>query len=101
MFPPRKSIIRRNNVLLLLYKLSPLSIVLNFKLFALLTETFSLIVREDSDCYKNKTQFQSSPLTEFSLSLKAKLKNKRKIAAVSRETPESTRNSRVQNTLES
>ena len=30
----------------------------------------------------------------------ATLGNKRKLAAVSRETPESTRNSRVQNTLE-
>ena len=65
-----------------------------------MTETSSLIVRGDSDCYENKAQLQSSPLTEFSLSSMVTLRNKRKLLAVSRETPEITRNSRVQNTLD-
>ena len=75
-------------------------IVLNIKLFAFLTETFSLIIRGDSYCYKKKTSIQSSPLTEFSLSSVATLRNRRKLAAVSRETPESTWNSRAQNTID-
>ena len=39
-------------------------------------------------------------MTEFSLSSMAKLRNKKKLAAVSRELPESTRSSRAQNTLD-
>ena len=39
-------------------------------------------------------------LIKFSPSLMATLKIKRKLAAVSRETPESTRNSRKQNTFD-
>ena len=63
-------------------------------------ETFSLAIRGDSDCYENKAQIQSSPLTEFSLSSMATLINKRQPAAVSREPPKSARNSRAQNTLD-
>ena len=65
-----------------------------------MTETFSLAIRGDFGCNKNKAQIQSSPLTEFSLSSMATLGNKRKLAVVSRETPESTRNDRAQNTLD-
>ena len=49
---------------------------------------------------KIKTQIQSWPLTEFSLSSMATHRNKRKLAAVSRETPESTRSGRAQNILD-
>ena len=49
---------------------------------------------------KSKAQVQSSSLINFSPSLMATLKNKRKLAAVSRETLESTRNSRAQSTLD-
>ena len=49
---------------------------------------------------KDKAQIQFSLLINFSLSLMATLRNKRKLAAVSRETPGSTRNSRGQNTLD-
>ena len=84
----------------LLHKLSPLSIVLNIKPFAFLTETFSLMVRRDPHCYKNKAQIQSSSLINFFVSLMATLGNKRKLAAVSREIAESTRNSKAQNTLD-
>ena len=47
-----------------------------------------------------KSSIQSSPLTDFSLSIMATLRNQRKLAVVSRETPESTRNSQSQNTLD-
>ena len=46
-----------------------------------------------------KLQFSFHCWQSFSLSTMATLRNKRKLAAVSRETPESTRNSRAQNTL--
>ena len=39
-------------------------------------------------------------LTEFSLSIMATLTDKRKLAAVSREAPENTRNTKSQNTLD-
>ena len=45
-------------------------------------------------------QIQSSPLINFFPGLLATLRDKRIIAAVSRETPESTRDSRGQNTLD-
>ena len=49
----------------------------------------------------NITLIQSSLLTElFSLSIMATLRNKRKLASVSRETPEISGNSRSQNTLD-
>ena len=49
---------------------------------------------------KDKDKIQSSSLIKLFPSLMATLRNKRKLAAVSRETPESTRNSRGQNTLD-
>ena len=48
---------------------------------------------------KIKTSVQSSPLTEFSFSSMTTLRSKRKLAAVSGETPEGTKISRGQNTL--
>ena len=47
-----KVYIGENKVQIILFKLPPLSIVLNIKLFAFLTGTFSLIIRGDSYCYK-------------------------------------------------
>ena len=52
-------------------------------------------------CLKSKKrQFSLQRWQNFSLSIMATLRNKRKLAAVSRETPESTRNSRAQNMLD-
>ena len=78
----------------------PSGIVLNIKLFGFLTETFSLVIRGDSYCYKHKTSIQYSPLTDYSLSSMATLRIETKLAAVSRETPENTRNSKAQNTID-
>ena len=49
---------------------------------------------------KDIDKIQSSPLIKFFPSLMATLRNQRKLAAVSRDSPESTRNSRGQNTLD-
>ena len=57
-------------------------------------------MRRDSDCYINRAQTRSSTLIEISFSCMATLRNKRNLAAVSRETPESTKNNRAQNTLD-
>ena len=75
--------------------MSSSSIVLIIKLFAYWTETFSFTIRGDSTVIK-KTSIQSSPLNEFSLM--ATLRNKRKLAAASRETPQNTRNAQSCNT---
>ena len=63
-------------------------------------ETFSLILRRDFRlCCKIKNQFSLLSWQNFSLRLMATLSNKRKLAAVSRETPNNTRNTQSQNTL--
>ena len=49
---------------------------------------------------KIKTSIQSSPLTELALSSMAILRNRSKLAAVSRETPETTRNTQSRNTMD-
>ena len=49
---------------------------------------------------KDKDKNQSSPLAKIFPSLLATIRNKRKLAAVWRETPESTRNRRGQNSLD-
>ena len=49
---------------------------------------------------ENKTQFRLHRRQIFSLSIMATLRSKRKLAAVSRETPDNTRNSQSQNTLD-
>ena len=49
---------------------------------------------------KDKDKLQSSPLIKLFPSLMATLRNKKKLEAISRETHESTRNSRGQNTLD-
>ena len=95
-----KGIYRRKESIAFVTKMSPFSIKLNNKLFAFLIETFSLIVIGGFHCYKNKAQIQSSSLIKLSRTLMAMLRKKRKLAAVSRETPEFTRSSRVQNTLD-
>ena len=48
---------------------------------------------------RKQKSVQSSQLTSFSFRIMATLRNKRKLAAVSRETPENTRNNQSQNTL--
>ena len=90
-------------MLLLLYKFLALGTVLIF--FKTLTVHFdwnlSLIIRGDIRlCYKIKKPTHSPQLTELSLRIRANLRNKRKLAAVSRETPADTGNSHSQNTLD-
>ena len=66
-----------------------------------LIETFSAIIGGDIRlCYKNKTQFSFHNWQKFSLRIMAILMNKKKLAAVSRETPENTGNTQSQNTLD-
>ena len=57
-------------------------------------------MRRSSLVNEIKTSIHSSLLTEFFLSIMASLRKKRKLGAVSRETPESTTKSRSQNTLD-
>ena len=61
---------------------------------------YSLIIRDIRFCYEIRTPMQSSKRQNFSPSVMATLKNRRKLAAVSRETTEYTRNSQSQNTLD-
>ena len=67
-----------------------------------LIKTLSLrIKRRSSLLNKLKLQFSLHRWQNFSFSIMAILRNKRKLAAVSRKTCKSTRNNRAQNTLES
>ena len=50
--------------------------------------------------YKIKLQFSLHRWQNFSLSIMATVRNKRELAAVSRETTENTRNNQSQNTLD-
>ena len=88
-------------VLLGFYQLSPSSIVLNFKLFAFLIETFSLTIRGDSHCYK-KLNINSVFTTDrfFSFNSMATLRNKRKLAEKHSETHENTKNTQSRNTID-
>ena len=63
---------------------------------------FSFIVKGDRHhCYEiKKNQFSVHNWQSFSLRIMATLKNKRKVAAVSRDTPEITMNSQSQNTFD-
>ena len=65
----------------------------------LLFETFSFRIEEIDFCYKNKNHISLHNWQSFSLRIISTLRNKRKLAAVSRETPENTRNNQSQNTL--
>ena len=64
-------------------------------------KTFSFILRGDLHCYSEiKFKFSLHHWQNFSPSFMATLRNKRKLAAVLRETPENTRNSGAQNVLD-
>ena len=65
-------------------------------------KTFSLVLKEEHNLTQEHTVENSVFTAEktFSPSLMATLRNKRKLAAVSRETPESTRNRRTQDILD-
>ena len=80
--------------------MSPSSIVLKFNQFAFLLKPFLSQKEEILSVIKKKAQIQGSPLADFSLSSMATLGNRRKLAAVSRETPESNKNSRAQKTVD-
>ena len=66
----------------------------------LLKTLFPHSKRRSSLLIKNKSQIQSSPVSKLFPSLMATLRNKKTLAAVSKETPEGTRNSRAQNALD-
>ena len=85
----------------LLDKLLPPRTVHLLTFDCLYLQDFSLILKEEFNCVEeNKTKIQSSPLRKFSPSLMATLRNKRKLAAISIETSETTRSGRTQNVLD-
>ena len=89
-------------VQLLLYKLLPPRTVHLLTFDCLYLEDFSLILKEEFNCVE-ENKIENSVFTAektFSPSLMATLRNKGKLAAVSRETPESTRSGRTQNILD-
>ena len=92
-FPPRKGIKRRNEVQWILYILRLWSIVTLFK----------IIFFDCLDCWNFSTRKEKFSLNHWqdlpSRSM-ASLRNKRKLAAVARETPEGSRSSRGQNVLD-
>ena len=103
-FPPEKCINRRNESIFFIIKiLGPLSIVfplpINFWLFEPLrlfpsdSEEIVLLIQE-------KDKFSRHHWQDFPSRSMATLGNKRKLAAVSRETPEGSRSSRGQNVLD-
>ena len=78
---------------LVLYSSFPLLTVCNS------LKPFPSKMRISLTCKKNKTTIQCSRLTSSSFRNMATLRNKRKLSAASRETPENTRNNQLQNTL--
>ena len=65
-----------------------------------LLKLFSLIIVEiDIFCYKFRNQFSLHNWQSYSIKIMATLRNRRKLAAVLRETPENSRNNQSQNTL--
>ena len=61
----------------------------------------SLIIRGDQHfCFKEKLHFSVHSWRNFSVSIMATLRNRRKLAVVARETPENTRDIQSQNTLD-
>ena len=70
-------------------------------MFVFIETLFPHNKRRSSLLIKDRDQIQSSSLIKlFPFSLMATLRNKRKLAAISRETPEGTRSSRAQNALD-
>ena len=83
-------------------KLQPLGIVLKFDIIncLILWKHFSLTREEiNISCYEIKNQIFFHNWRSFCLRILATLRNKRKLAAVSRETPENTKSDQSQNTL--
>ena len=87
-------------VLLLLYKWSPSSIVLIFKLFALWLTPFPSQSEEIITVTKIKRQFSLHHWQSFSVSSMATLRNKRKLVGVARGTHENNRNTQLRNTID-
>ena len=69
--------------------------------FLLLVETFSLRVEQIDVCCKNNKHVSLYNRQSFCLRIMATLRNRRKLAAVSRETQENIRNNQSKNTLNS
>ena len=104
MFPSKEKVkIGETKVLLLLYNFVASGTVLIFSktLTACFDWNLSFILRVDIRAgYIIKIHFSLHNWQNFSLRFMATLRNKKKLAAVSRETPENTRNSQSQNTLD-
>ena len=103
-FPPRKAINRRNKSTVIISKIVAFRYSTVYKitwLFVFIETLFPHNKRRSSLLIKDRDQIQSSSLIKiFPFSLMATLRNKRKLAAISRETPEGTRSSRAQNALD-
>ena len=87
-------------MLLLFYILYPSGVVPFKNQWLFVLRLFSFIIREYNFVSQIKLQFSLHRWQNFSFSILAILMNKRKLAAVSRETPGSTRNSRAQNAID-
>ena len=104
MFPTKEKVkIGETKVLLLIYKFVAFWFCTQFEMihWLLLLKPFSLIIQEiDISVTSLKNQFNLHNWEIFSFRILAILRNKRKLAAVSRETPENTRKSQSENTLD-
>ena len=102
-FPSRKGIKREMKVQRVLEVLRYLSIVIFFKINFLTVwtvKTLSLRFRGDFYFYKKQDKFKLHHWQDFPSIIMATFRNKRKLAAVSSETPEGSRSSRGQNVLD-
>ena len=98
-----KSINKRGKILLLMIQIGAFSHCTKFDIINCLFYWNLLSPHRrgyQNCCYRIQNWIQSSQLTELFLRSMATLRNKQKLAAVSTETPESTRNSQSQNTLD-
>ena len=76
------------------------STIWHHQLFVFVETDFSVIIEQiEIVVLKLKNHFSFHSWQTFSLRIMARLRSERKLAAVSRETPENTRNSKSQNTL--
>ena len=101
-FPSRKHLNRKNESTILLFNLLPTSTVhLLTSVAVYILKTLSLVLKEEQHLNKgNKVENSVFTAEKFSPSEMATLRNKRKLAAVSREAPESTRSGKAPSVLD-
>ena len=102
-FPPRKGINRRNKSTFIIIKIAAFEYCISLykSLLTVWTvETLSLRFRGDYFLIHKQNKFSLHHWQDFPSRSMATLGNKRKLAAVSRETPEGSRSSRAQNVLD-